>query len=186
MAIESTRRLFTVSDYYRMGEAGVLGPDERVELLEGEILRMNPIGPRHANCVDRLNYLFVTRLGDRVSVRIQNPVRLSELSEVQPDVVLVQLDRDVAVHPSPSDVILLVEVADTSVAFDRRVKLPVYARAGIVEVWIVDLPARAVEVYREPRVTGYFASSQLGAGDPIGPAAFPDVRFPVREFLGET
>jgi len=183
--MESTRRLFTVSDYYRMGEAGVIGPDERVELLEGEILRMNPIGPRHANCVDRLNYLFVTRLGERVSVRVQNPVRLGELSEVQPDVALVRRHRDVEVHPGPSDVVLLIEVADTSVAFDRQVKLPLYARAGVPEVWIVDLPAAAVEVYREPGVTGYSASSRLAAGDTIGPAAFPDVRFPVREFLDQ-
>lgn len=183
MAMESTRRLFTVSDYYRMGEAGVFGPDERVELLEGEILRMNPIGPRHANCVDALTHLFVARLGDRVDVRIQNPVRLSEISEVQPDVALLRRDRDKAVHPGPSDVFLLVEVADSSVAFDRRVKLPLYARAGIPEVWIVDLPAAAVEVYREPQITGYSISTQLGTGGSIGPAAFPDVKLPVSDFL---
>src|SRR5258706_6772632 len=112
--MESTRRLFTVADYYRMADAGVIGPDERVELLEGEIIRMNPIGPPHANCVDRLNYLFVTRLGQQVSVRIQNPVRLGELSELEPDVALVRKDRDLRVHPGPADVILLVEVADTS------------------------------------------------------------------------
>lgn len=184
MAMESTRRLFTVSDYYRMGEAGVFAPDERVELLEGEILRMNPIGSRHANCVDRLTYLFVTRLGDRVLVRIQNPVRLSELSEVQADVALVQRQRDAGEHPGPTEVFLLIEVADTSVGFDRRVKLPLYARAGIAEVWIVDLPAGAVEVYREPQVTGYAKSSRLAGGDSVGPAEFPDVRFPVREVLG--
>lgn len=184
MAIESTRRLFTVSDYYRMGEAGVIGPEERVELLEGEVLRMNPIGPRHANCVDRLTHVFVAWLGDRVQVRIQNPIRLSELSEVQPDVALVRRDRDLGVHPGSSDVVLLIEVADTSVAFDRQVKLPLYARAAIPEVWIVDLAAGAVEVYREPQATGYSVSTQLAAGDVIGPAAFPDVRFVVREFLG--
>lgn len=183
MAIESTRRLFTVSDYYRMGDAGVFGPDERVELLEGEILRMNPIGPRHANCVDRLNHLFVSLLGDRAQVRIQNPVRLSEVSEVQPDVALVRRDRDEAAHPGPSDVFLLVEVADSSVAFDRQVKLPRYARAGIPEVWIVDLTAAAVEVHREPRITGYATSTQLGAGGSIGPAAFPDVGIEVGDFL---
>ena len=184
MAIESTRRLFTVSDYYRMGDAGVFGPDERVELLEGEILRMNPIGPRHANCVDRLTHLFVTSLGDRVQVRVQNPVRLNELSEVQPDLALLRRDRNVEVHPGPSDVVLLVEVADTSVAFDRQVKLPLYARAGVPEVWIVDLPAGAVEVHREPQATGYSASGQLGGGDSISPAAFPDARFSVGEILG--
>lgn len=184
MAIESTRRLFTVRDYYRMGEAGVFGPDERVELLEGEILRMNPIGPRHANCVDRLNHLFVVSLGDRAQVRIQNPVRLSEISEVQPDVALVRRDRDTEGHPGPSDVLLLVEVADTSVAFDRRVKLPLYARAGIPEAWIVDLPAAAVEVHREPEITGYARSTQLGTGGSIGPAALPDVRLEVSDFLG--
>jgi Uma2 family endonuclease len=182
--MESTRRLFTVTDYYRMADAGVIGPDERVELLEGEIIRMNPIGPPHANCVDRLMYLFVTRLGERVSVRIQNPVRLDELSEPEPDVVLVRKDRDLQVHPGPSDVILLVEVADTSVGFDRQVKLPIYARAGIAEVWIVDLPGQALEVYRGPQATGYSASSRLVGGDSIAAADCPDVQFPVGEILG--
>lgn len=185
MAIESTRRLFTVTDYYRMAEAGVIGPEERVELLEGEIIRMNPIGPRHANCVDRLTNLFVTRLGDRATVRIQNPVRLGELSEVGPDVALVRRDRDVRAHPGPSDVVLLVEVADTSIRFDRGVKLPLYAAAGIAEVWIVDLTAEALEVYRGPEANGYSASSRLAAGDTVAVASFPDAIFLVAEILGE-
>ena len=182
--MEATRRLFTVSDYYRMAEAGVIRPDERVELIEGEIIRMNPIGPPHANCVDRLTALFVAGLGDRATVRIQNPVRLGELSEPEPDVALVRRGRDLTAHPGPADIHLLTEVADTSVDFDRRVKLPLYARAGVAEVWIIDLVGSVVEVYRSPQAGGYRDLDRFGAGDTIAPAAFPDVRFRVEDILG--
>jgi Uma2 family endonuclease len=186
VAIEPTQRPFSVADYYRMAEAGVIGPDERLELIEGEIIRMNPIGRPHANCVNRLTRLLVTGLGERATVQIQNPVRLGDLSEVQPDVSVLRSSWDERAHPGPADVVLLVEVADSSLRFDRDVKLPLYARAGIAEVWLVDLAGQAVEVYRHPDpTTGYGPPTRLAAGDTAVVPGFPDVAFEVTEILGE-
>ena len=184
MASEPTRRPFTVTDYYRMAETGVLDPSERVELIEGEVIRMNPIGPTHANCVDRLNRDLVTALGDRATVRIQNPVRLSELSEPEPDVAVIRPDRDLSRHPGPTDVLLIVEVADSSIGFDRRVKLPLYASAGIPEVWIVDLATRAVEIHSQSGSTGYAVSERHQTGSTLQVPGFPDVGLSVDAILG--
>lgn len=185
MAIEPRARPFTVGDYYRMAEAGVLAPDERVELIEGEVIRMNPIGPPHANSVNTGNYLFVTRLGRWVTVHVQNPVRLGDLSEPEPDLTLVRKDRDTSHHPGAADVALLVEVADSSLRFDRRVKLPLYARHGIVEVWILNIGERCLEVYREPTPSGYASTGRFTEGESVAPSAFPDVTFGVDELLDQ-
>ena len=136
--VEVARRLFNVEEYHRMAEAGILGADERVELIEGEIVQMAPIGPRRAGCVINLNQLFVTRLGGRAVVSPQNPVVILPRSEPQPDLVLlrpraVSYSREL---PASRDVVLAVEVADTTVRFDRIVKARLYARAGIPEFWL--------------------------------------------------
>ncbi len=127
------RRPFTVAEYHRMAEAGVLGEDDRVELLEGEIVQMTPIGSRHAACVARLTHLFVDRLQGRAQVNVQNPVHLSERSEPQPDLALLRPRPDfyARAHPGPADVLLLVEVAETSSDVDWTVKIPLYAGAGV-------------------------------------------------------
>lgn len=186
MVVRVARRLFTVEDYHRMREAGILSEDDRVELIEGEILEMSPIGSRHAAVVDRLNRLFHRLLGERAIIRIQNPIRLGMYSEPQPDVALLRSREDFyeAEHLGPGDVGLVVEVADRSVEGDRGVKAPLYGRAGILEFWLVDLAAGVVEVYREPGVEGYRSVRRLGPGETLAPLAFPDCILQVEEILG--
>lgn len=178
---------FTVDDYYRMADAGILGEDDRVELIEGEIVEMPPVGSYHANVVDELSMLLVERLTRaRAHVRVKNPVRLNDESEPQPDIV-VAIPRPGgyrSVHPGPKEIALLVEVADTTLAFDRRVKLPLYARSGVSEVWIVDLQSDAVEVCRDPRGRNYDSHQLFTRGASFAPQAFPDVFFTINEILG--
>lgn len=137
-----TRRRFTVDEYHRMAEAGILGEDDRVELLDGEIVEMTPIGPRHAGGVNRLTRLFTTRLGARAIVTVQNPVVLGVRWEPQPDLAILRPRPDFysTAHARPEDILLIVEVAETSGEADRRVKVPGYAAAGVPETWRVDLP----------------------------------------------
>lgn len=177
---------FTIEDYYGMAEAGILAPDARVELLEGQILDMMPIGPFHSGTVNRLTNLFTRRSADRWITCGQNPVRMSERSEPQPDFALLRPREDfyTSAHPTPADVFLLVEVADSSVRFDREEKLPAYARAGIPEFWLINLVERVIEVYWDPSAAGTYASSQLlRPGESIAPAAFPDAALSVAELL---
>jgi Uma2 family endonuclease len=171
-----TRHRFTVREYHRMGEAGVFHEEDRVELIDGEILVMTPIGARHAACVTALQEAFAPLRG-RVLVRVQNPVELDDHSEPQPDVCVVARRESLYAdrHPGPSEVRLLVEVADSSQAYDREFKLPRYARSGIREVWIVDLAADRVEVYRDPESEEYRTRRALGRGESIAPAAHPEV-----------
>lgn len=178
---------FTVEDYYLMAETGILAPDARVELIDGEILDMMPIGPFHANAVRRLSYLFSRISGGRWLVDAQHPVRLNPGSEPQPDFVLLKPRADFyTAHPEPADVFLLVEVADSSLVDDRKKKLPLYARAGIAEYWLVNLPDRTVEVYREPdrAAASYKVALLARPGDTLAPAAFPDAGIAVGELLG--
>ncbi len=139
---------FTVGDYHRMTETGVLRRDARVELLDGQVVEMSPIGSRRAGCVNRLTQMLAQAMAGRATVGIQNPVVLDDFSEPQPDVAVLTYRADgyAARHPGPADVLLLIEVMVTSADIDRDVKIPLYARAGIPEVWLVDLDADAVEV----------------------------------------
>jgi Uma2 family endonuclease len=186
MVVEQARRRFTVEEYERMGAAGILGEDDRVELLDGEIVEMSPIGPRHAGRVNRLNRLLAVGLGERAVVTVQNPVRLALRSEPQPDLVVARPRRDFYElgHPTPDDVLLLVEVAEISAAFDRGVKVPLYARAGIPEVWLVDLASEQVMVHRAPTEGRYADVRTLGRGDRLAPQAFPDLELSVADVLG--
>jgi Uma2 family endonuclease len=157
MTAELVRHRFTVNDYYRMAEAGILTEDDRVELLDGEIVKMAPIGSRHAACVDRLNWLLKEKIQESVEgIRVQQPVRLSTEAEPQPDITIVRFREDFYElrHPGPDEIILLIEVADSSLDVDRGIKLPLYAKSGIPVVWIVDLKARTVEVATDPKEDG--------------------------------
>ena len=183
--VDLPRRLFTVEEYHRMGEAGILGADERVELIEGEIVEMAPIGPRHIGCVINANRLFLTRLGDRAVVSPQNPVVIRPRSEPQPDLLLlrpraVSYSRE---RPASEDALLAVEVADTTVRFDRLVKSRLYARAGILEFWLCLATDGAIEVYRGPGADGYADVTSHGPGQVVTPLAFPDVSFAVTDFF---
>ena len=180
MAVEPSRLLFTVDEYEALGQIGFFGYDRRLELIEGEILEMTPIGPEHANCVRRLNALFTSRLGSRTVVDAQGPVRLGNLSEPQPDLTLLEppLSRYDHRHATADDVLLIVEVSDTTARFDRMVKAPLYVDQGIAEVWIVDLNAEGVEVRRGLSVEHH------GRGEMIALQAFPDVTVGVDEIVG--
>src|SRR5437667_3250875 len=170
MLVQAQHR-FSVTDYYRMAETGVLKPGARVELLDGKIIDMSPIGPFHGGAVNRLIRFFGKMSSGRWLVSAQNPVHLDEYSEPQPDLMLLKPVPDdyTSRHPRPDDVFLVIEVADTSLDFDREEKLPAYGRAGISEVWILNLPAKVLEVYREPHFSGYGSKKVVHAGD----KAFP-------------
>lgn len=184
--VDVIRRRFTVDEYHRMGEAGILNEDDRVELIRGEIVQMSPIGVRHAACVARLNEVFISRLRGRAVLWPQNPLVILPDSEPQPDIILLRYRADfyAAALPGPDDVALLIEIADSSLRYDRRVKAPLYAEAGITEYWIVDLAGDAVEVYRDPAGGEFRATDRVGRGGMLRPRAFPDTSLPVGDLLG--
>lgn len=186
MSVQIAKRLFTVSEYHQMAQAGIFSEDDRVELLEGEIVEMSPISSRHASCVKRLNELFTRLLGGRVIVSVQDPIRLSEHSEPQPDLALLRPRPDFysAEHPQPKDVLLLIEVCETSADFDRRVKLPLYAKADITEVWLVNLAQEQIEIYRTPSPHGYSETQTFVRGQVLTVPNFPDVALQAEEILG--
>jgi Uma2 family endonuclease len=180
MAVEvvaATRRLFTRAEYYRMAEAGILGEDDRVELIKGEIIQMSPIGRLHFAFVINLNKLLVVRLGDRAHVSVQGPVALSDDTEPQPDIAVLRL-RATPYRQREAwaeDALLLIEVADSSLRYDRTTKLRLYAEAGIPEYWIVDCTTKTVEVYRNPGPEGYRDVASAAGSTPLTLQAFPEV-----------
>jgi Uma2 family endonuclease len=187
MPEQLTRHRFTVDEYHRMGEAGILTGDCRIELIAGDIVVREPIGPWHAGTVARLNRFWTSRLGERAVVQIQNPIELPEEdSEPQPDVTLLRPRGDfyTMAHPRADDVLLLIEVADTTLAVDRRARMPLYAHAGVPESWLLDLRGDRVEVYRGPAGEGYRDVSRSGRGQRLAPLAFPDIIVPVEDLLG--
>ena len=185
-AAAGRRRLFTREEYQAMGRAGVLDEDERVELLGGEIIVMAAIGNRHAACVLRMtSALNVSRLTGRAFLQVQNPVAADPLSEPQPDLMLLahrddHYDFD---HPSPEEVLLLVEVADSSLDYDRGTKVPFYATSGIREVWIVDLERDRIESYLEPEAGRYRVMRRYEPGEALAPSALPDLRLDVASII---
>ncbi len=186
MAIGVRTRRFSVEEYHRMVRAGILKEDDRVELIEGAIIEMTPIGPRHSFCVARLTDHFAVSLRGMAVVWVQSPIRLSPDSEPQPDVAVIRppLTRYADAHPGPDDVLLVIEVADTTVDHDRARKIPLYARAGVREAWLVNLPAQTIEVYRAPTREGYRDVRTLGRGQRLAPEAFPDYTLTVDDILG--
>jgi Uma2 family endonuclease len=182
-----TERRFTVEEYHRMGEAGILHEDDRVELLDGRLYAMPPIGSSHASRVDRLTRLLVLHVGDEATVRVQNPIRIGPDSEPEPDLALVDPNDETyrERHPQPEEVLLLVEVADATEDFDRSTKLSLYARAGISEYWVVSLPDERVYVHREPTEDDYGLRLTRKSGDAVTVAALPELApILVDEILG--
>ena len=169
-----------MKNYHRMAEADVFEPDDRVELLDGEVFEMSPMGTRHAACVTRLSHLLLPPAGDRMIVRVQLPIQVGEMSEPEPDIALLRWRDDFYAdhHPMPPDVLLVIEVADTSLRHDLRRKAPLYVAGGIPEVWVVDLVAGALHVTRGVE------SQQLRAGVSLTPLAFPDLVVDVAAILG--
>jgi Uma2 family endonuclease len=180
---EIKRHRFTAEEYHRMAEVGLLREDARVELIGGEILDMSPIGWRHAECVNRLNKTLVRLVGDYYAVNVQNPISLGESDEPQPDLALVKEDPNRRRLPGPEDVVLVVEVSDTTLAYDKNVKLPLYAGVGIPESWIVDLQDRKVEVHTNPGPDGYLRVYEVVPGEQIRAATIEDLLLPVDGIL---
>jgi Uma2 family endonuclease len=180
---EVTRRRFTVHEYHRMGEAGILHEDDRVELIEGEIVEMAAIGTRHFSCVNGLNRLLVRGVGDTAIISVQNPVRLDEHTEPQPDLTVLRVRDYRESLPGPEDVLLLIEVSDTTLPYDRGVKLPLYARAGIREVWILDLAGEVIELYTDPSGDGFRNLKQARRGEKIELTALPELALGVDAVL---
>jgi Uma2 family endonuclease len=187
VAIQTQHR-FSVEEYYRMGETGVLQPDARVELLDGQIIDLPSMSPPHGSVVKRLNHHFSQLAQGRWLLAVQDPVHLDDYSEPQPDLMLLRRAPDFyrSRHPGPEDVFLLIEVSDSTLETDRQAKLPAYARAGIAEVWIVNLVDETLEVFRQPNFTGYSSSTTLRPGDQASPARFPDARIDVASLFSRT
>jgi Uma2 family endonuclease len=174
--LDLPRRALTVDEYHRMAEAGVFAPDERVELIEGELIPMAPIGGGHIQAVNRLNRILVIAAGDAAVVSVQNALALPPRSEPQPDLVLLRpetLARPVV--PTAADALLAIEVSDTRLAFDRDVKSVLYARHQVPEYWLVDLARKVVRVYRSPGPDSYREMFERGAGERLASLAFPHV-----------
>lgn len=156
------RHRLSVDDYNRMVEAGILHEDSRVELIEGEIIDMTPIGSRHAAAVKRLARLCDRAVGEQAIVSVQDPVQLGRHCEPQPDIALLRPREDfyASAHPGPRDILLIIEVADVSLRYDREIKIPLYGRYGVVETWLVDLENNRLTQFREPQVSGYGSEVQ--------------------------
>ncbi len=188
MASMAVRHAFTVTEWHIMGDAGLFGEDARVELLDGEVIEMAPIGSAHSGCVIVLNSLLVEAVGRRAMISVQSPVRLDDRSEPQPDLAVLSARDDAyrRSHPVPAEIFLLIEVADTSLDFDRGRKASYYAASGVREAWIVDLDGDQVLVLRSPSSPGYRQIRSMRRGDRLDIEAMPDVSFSVDDVLGPT
>ena len=185
---DGRRRRFTVDEYYKMAEVGILAPDERVELLAGEIFTMAAMGNRHLFCIRWLNKELVIAVGDSAVVDPQLPVLLNQGSEPEPDFAILRWRDDhyrESAKGGPEDVLLVIEVSDTTAGFDRRHKAPLYAAEGIPEMWLWDLNARQVEVYDEPMAGGYARMRVVGPDGTLTPAALPHVVIRVSDAMPE-
>ncbi len=185
MSSTLTRHRFTVAQYEGMVDSGILTENDRVELLHGEVVEKMTIGPAHAASVNRLNQLFQIRLGTVAIVAVQNPIQTVD-SEPEPDLALLRLRVDFysTATPSGDDVLLVVEVSDTTLETDRTLKCEIYAEAGIPEYWIVNLVENCLEVHRDPSPSGSYAwTRRLDIESSVAPLSFPDYQFPVRELM---
>lgn len=185
MALHVLRGPFTVESYQRLAELGVLRADDRVELIAGQVVAMTPIGDGHASCVRRLHDLFARHALDLAIIDVQNPVVLGRHDAPQPDVAVLKRRGDgYPRHPRAADILLVIEVADTTLAYDRDVKIPLYARAAIPEAWLVDLSAERMAVHREPQAGSYAHVRSAGPGAILTPLHLPDVALAVTDILG--
>ncbi len=169
-----------------MAEVGILSEDDRVELIDGEVFKMSPIKEPHAACVDVLNEIIQGRLGRSVNVRVQGPVQLDDFSEPQPDISILKRRDDFYrhAHPRAGDVLVVIEVSDSTLSFDRNVKMPLYARAGIPEAWVVNIPEERIEVYGDPAGGEYRAVSSYARGRRLQSQTLAGLRVSVAKVLG--
>jgi Uma2 family endonuclease len=174
----------TVDDFYRMGEVGIFKADDRIELIDGELIDMAPIGSFHAGLNSKVSDWLMRSLSGRAIPWIQNPIRLSRYSAPQPDFSLLRYRPDYYAKslPTAADVLLLVEVSDSTLRSDRQVKAPLYARHGVPEYWIIDLSARAIEIYLDP-VEGRYNNVRTVESGLLAPSAFPEATLDVGEFF---
>lgn len=186
MQTEAGRKRFTVDEYYKMAGIGILKDGERTELIDGEVIEMSPMGVPHSSAVMRVTAFFTSALKDKVTVAVQLPVRLNAFNEPQPDIGLLRLRKDFyrSRHPGPGDVLLILEISDTSLRYDRDVKLGVYAASRIPEFWVLDLVENALLVFREPARGAYATSQKFQREDFVSMLAFPDIRIAVSDLLG--
>lgn len=186
MSQQLAKHWITVDEYERMGEAGIFPPDARLELLEGEIYEMSPIGSQHAACVDALALILTEMASRKFIVRTQSPIRLDDFSEPQPDIALLGWRDDFYrhAHPTPADILLVIEVADTTLESDRRYKLPLYAKAGIAEAWLVNLPEESIELYAEPADGAYQVTKEFKRGEEAQAHTIAGLRVGVAAVIG--
>ena len=179
------KRKFTVAEYYRMAEVGILHHTERVELLDGEIIVMAPIGIPHATGVRRMERVLHQALGDAAAISVQNPVHLDDHSEPEPDIALLRFREDdyATAHPGPADTLVVVEVSDSTLDFDREIKSKRYAAAGIPEMWVMNLPGDCIDRLDQPGPAGYARHTVFRRGDKISPATLPDLELAVANLL---
>lgn len=187
MAVQQSTRLFTVEEYERMVEVGILTENDRVELVEGNITEMAAKGNRHAGCVRRINALFFRKVGSSAIVSVQDLVRVGERSELEPDIALLRPREDfyASAHPLPDDVLLLVEVSDTTLSYDHGLKLALYAAASIREVWIVNLVDEIVEMYALPKSGKYQETKEARRGEMVEAGGVPGLVVGVDDILGD-
>lgn len=187
MPTESTRKLFTVDDYYRMAEAGILPELPRTELINGEIIEVSAMGSLHAAVVSGVTDLFVPLFKGKALLRPQLPLRINKYNEPMPDIVLLKprADRYSSSHPGPSDTFLVIEIAATSLKYDRDVKLPIYAEFHLPEIWIADLLNELLLVYRDPAGKSYKTALPFRVGDRLCCLAFPQIFVEARDILGQ-
>ena len=186
MAAQVTRVRFTVDQYEDMGRTGILGEDDRVELVDGEIVQMSPIGARHMACVNRLNSLLTRRLGQDYVISVQNPIRLSRYQEPQPDLAILKWRDDfyASTKPTAADVLLVIEVAETTLDYDTQVKIPRYAQAGVPEAWVADLTRDGVTQYADPVGGVYQVEREYRRGETLSSRAVPELSLDVAAILG--
>lgn len=179
------KRRFTADEYQLMGRAGILSREDRVELIDGEIVEMTPVGTAHTSSVMRAARALTLAAGTRASVRVQAPIRLGDFSEPEPDVALVRWRDDFygTAHPGSDDILLVVEMADSSLRYDRQLKAPLYAAHGIVEYWLVDLTGTSITRYSSPDGNSYRKVSEHGQGETLSPGSLPDVRIATDDLL---
>jgi hypothetical protein len=180
------QRRFSVEEFHQMGAAGILDENDRVELVDGQIIEMSAIGSRHAACVARLTRRLQP-VGEAAILWVQNPVRLDRHTELVPDLALLRPRHDfyAEAHPGPGDVLLLIEVADSTLEYDRRVKVPLYARVGVPELWLVNLPERRVELFRHPAgEKGYGEILEAGVADTVESETIPGLILTAPEIFG--
>ncbi len=186
MTVAIGKRVFSVTEYHQMVEAGILTENDKIELINGEIITMSPVGSIHAGCVNRLSALLSTMLQKQAIVSIQNPIQADDYSEPEPDLAMLKPRSDFysESHPQPADVLIVIEVSDSTLDFDKEVKLPLYAKAGISEAWIINLPEKTVEIYTTPQTGIYRKLELFKADERLVTSAFSQLSITADQVLG--